>query len=145
MREAAMTAAATIPETGVSTTTAAVWAGRCLTGLFTAFMAFDIGIKLARLPIVEETGRQLGLPAGSGFAIGVGELVLLALYLLPRTATLGAVLLTGLFGGTVALHWVRGDPLASHVLFGVYLGVIAWGGLWLRDPWLRAVFPVRRG
>lgn len=137
--------AATISEVSVAKTGAAVWAGRGLTGLFTAFMAFDIAIKLARLPIVEESGRQLGLPAGSGFAIGVSELVLLALYLFPRTAALGAVLFTGLFGGTVALHWVRGDPLASHILFGVYLGVIAWGGRWLRDARLRAVFPLRRG
>ena len=140
-----MTAAATTPSPSIPKTTVAVWAGRGLTGLFTAFMAFDIGIKLARLPIVEETGRQLGLPAGSGFAIGAGELVLLALYLFPRTAALGAVLLTGLFGGTIALHWVRSDPLASHILFGVYLGLIAWGGLWLRDARLRAVFPLRRG
>jgi hypothetical protein len=138
-----MTAAATTATTSVTKATAAVWTGRVLTGLFTAFMAFDIAIKLIRLPIVEETGRQLGLPAGSGFAIGAGELILLALYLFPRTAVLGAVLFTGLFGGTAAVHWTHGNPLASHILFGVYLGVIAWGGLWLRDPQLRAVFPVK--
>jgi hypothetical protein len=67
----------------------------------------------------------------------------LALYLFPRTSVLGAVLFTGLFGGTAAVHWTHGNPLASHILFGVYLGVIAWGGLWLRDPQLRAVFPVK--
>jgi hypothetical protein len=140
-----MTAAATTTSTSVSKATAAVWTGRVLTGLFTAFMAFDIAIKLIRLPIVEETGRQLGLPAGSGFGIGAGELILLALYLFPRTSVLGAVLFTGLFGGTAAVHWTHGNPLASHILFGVYLGVIAWGGLWLRDPQLRAVFPLKRG
>jgi hypothetical protein len=139
-----MTAATTTATGGWARAAPGVWAGRGLTGLFTAFMAFDIGIKLMRLPVVEETGRQLGLPAGSGFGIGVGELILLALYLYRPTAVLGAVLFTGLFGGTVAIHLIHGDPLASHVLFGVYLGVFAWGGLWLRDAQLRTVFPVRR-
>jgi hypothetical protein len=119
-------------------------AGWILTGLFTAFMLMDCGMKLARLPIVEQTGAQLGLPPGSGFPIGVGEAVMLALYLWPRTSVLGAVLFTGLFGGTAATHWLHHDPLFSHVLFGVYLAVFAWGGLWLRDPALRSVFPVRR-
>jgi hypothetical protein len=118
--------------------------GWVLSGLFTAFMLFDAGIKLARLPIVEETGKQIGLPAGSGFPIGVGEALLLALYLFPRTSVLGAVLFTGLFGGTAATHWLAGNPLPSHILFGVYLGVFAWGGLWLRDARLREVFPFRR-
>lgn len=123
---------------------AAVWGGRILIGLFTAFMLMDLGMKLARLPIVEETGQKLGLPPGSGFGIGVGELILLALYLWPRTSVLGALLFTGLFGGTAAVHWAHGDPLFSHILFGVYLGVIAWGGLWLRDARLRSLFPLRR-
>ena len=119
------------------------WGGWGLTGLFTAFMAFDAGIKLARLPVVEQTGAALHLPAGSGFGIGVLEAALMALYLFPRTSVLGAILLTGLMGGTAAAHWINGDPLASHVLFGVYLGVLLWGGLWLRDPRLRALMPLR--
>jgi hypothetical protein len=119
------------------------WGGWALTGLFTAFMIFDAGIKLARLPIVEETGKQMGLPPGSGFGIGVMEAVLLLLYLFPRTSILGAVLLTGLMGGTAAIHWRHGDPWPSHILFGVYLAVFAWGGLWLRDARLRALMPLR--
>ena len=119
-------------------------AGWILTGLFTAFMAMDVGMKVAQLPIVEETGRQLHLPAGSGLPIGIGEGLLLALYLFPRTSVLGAVLFTGLFGGTAATHLIAGNPLPSHILFGVYLGVVAWGGLWMRDPHLRAIFPFRR-
>jgi hypothetical protein len=119
-------------------------AGWTLTGLFTAFMLFDAGLKLARLPIVEQTGAELGLPPGSGFPIGVMEAVLLALYLLPRTAVLGAVLFTGLFGGTMAVHLLAGSPLFSHMLFGPYLAVFAWGGLWLRDERLRSLFPLRR-
>jgi hypothetical protein len=118
--------------------------GWTLTGLFVAFMLMDVGMKLARLPIVEQTGAQLGLPPGSGFPIGVGEAVILALYLWPRTNVLGAVLFTALFGGAFATHWLHGDPWPSHILFGVYLALFAWGGLWLRDPALRALFPVRQ-
>lgn len=118
-------------------------AGWVLTGLFTAFMLMDVGMKLARAPIVEQTGKQMGLPAGSGFGIGVMEAALLALYLFPRTAVLGAILLTGLMGGTAAIHWIHADPWPSHILFGVYLAVFAWGGLWLRDARLRALFPWR--
>ncbi|MBW8812319.1 MAG: DoxX family protein [Caulobacterales bacterium] len=118
--------------------------GWTLTGLFTAFMIFDSGIKLARLPMVEETGRQIGLPAGSGFSIGVAELAIVALYLFPRTAVLGAILVAALMGGTAAVHWAHGDPWASHILFGPYLAVFAWGGLWLRDARLRALLPIRR-
>jgi hypothetical protein len=124
---------------------AATVTGWTATGLFTAFMALDIGMKLLRLPEVEATGATLGLPPGSGLPIGVMEAILLVLYLVPRTSVLGAVLFTGLFGGTAAVHLVAGNPLFSHILFGVYLGVIAWAGLWLRDPALRAMLPVRRG
>lgn len=133
-----------IAQTAPASGKAQAIAGWVLTGLFTAFMVMDVGMKLASLAIVEETGAQLGLPAGSGLPIGVMEGVLLALYLFPRTSVLGAVLFTGLFGGTAATHWLVGSPLPSHILFGVYLGVIAWGGLWLRDAKLREIFPVRR-
>ena len=121
-----------------------VWAGWTLTGLFTAFMLFDVSIKLMRLPIVEETMKELGVPAGLGFSVGLLEGLLLVLYLVPRTSLLGAVLFTGLFGGTMATHLRAGSPLASHLLFGLYLALFAWGGLWLRDARLRALFPFRR-
>ena len=119
------------------------WAGWVLTGLFTAFMILDFGMKLARAPIVEQTGAQMGLPKGSGFGIGVMELIIVALYLSPGTSVLGAVLVTALMGGTVAIHWMHGDPWPSHILFGVYLALMAWGGLWLRDARLRALMPWR--
>jgi hypothetical protein len=117
--------------------------GYALTGAFTLFMLFDVAIKLIRHPMVEETMRQLGFPGGLGFP-GVIEAICLVLYLVPRTAVLGAVLLMGVFGGGIAIHLRNADPLFSHVLFGVYLGLFMWGGLWLRSPDLRAVFPVRR-
>ena len=107
-------------------------------------MLFDVGIKLLRLPIVDEAMNQLGYPSGLGFVIGVLEGALLILYLIPRTAILGMVLFTGVFGGAIASHLRVGDPLFSHVLFGVYLGAIAWGGLWFRDASLRALLPLRR-
>ena len=119
------------------------WAGRGLTGLFAAFMIFDSGIKLVRLPIVGETLAQLGYPPSVGFGIGLIEAACLVLYLIPRTAVLGALLMTGVLGGAVASHLRLSDPLFTHTLFGVYLGVIMWGGLWLRVPAVRALLPVR--
>ena len=119
-------------------------AGWTLTGLFVLFMLMDVGIKLMRLPVVDESMIALGYAPGIGFWIGVLEAVLLVLYAMPRTSILGAVLFMGVFGGAIATHLRHGDPALTHDLFGVYLGVIMWGGLWLRDPALRALFPVRR-
>jgi hypothetical protein len=119
-------------------------AGWVLTGLFAAFMLFDIGLKLAGVPIVEQTMKQIGYPPGLGLPIGVIEAICLALYLVPRTSLLGAVLFMGVFGGGIASHLRLLDPLFSHILFGVYLGLFMWGGLWLRDPQLRALFPAHR-
>jgi hypothetical protein len=120
-----------------------LYAGWALTTVFSLFMLFDVAIKLVRLPIVEETLAGLGFPPGLGFEIGILEGVLLVLYLVPRTSLLGAVLFTGLFGGAMTAHLRAGSPLASHVLFGLYLGLLAWGGLWLRDAKLRSLFPMR--
>lgn len=119
--------------------------GYALTGAFTLFMLFDVAIKLIRHPMVEQAMRQLGFTDGGlGFSIGVIEAVCLALYLIPRTAMLGAVLMMGVFGGAIAVHLRHADPMFSHVLFGVYLGLFMWGGLWLRSADLRRVFPVRK-
>ena len=118
--------------------------GWALISLFVLFMLFDVAIKWLDLAVVEDAMRQLGYRAGLGFWIGVLETILLVLYVVPRTSTLGAVLFMGVFGGAIASHLRVGDPLLSHDLFGVYLGVVMWGGLWLRDPALRAVLPLRR-
>jgi len=120
------------------------WTGWALTGLFVLFMLLDVAIKWLRLPVVDEAMLQLGFAPDVGFWIGVLETILLALYVVPHTSVLGAILFMGVFGGAIASHLRVGDPLLSHDLFGVYLGVIMWGGLWLRDPALRAVFPLRR-
>lgn len=123
---------------------APIWAGRTLATLFTLFMVFDVTIKLLGLPIVDQTMAQLGWWAGSGRLIGVIELFCLALYLVPRTAVVGAILMTGVLGGAIATHVRVHSPLFSHDLFGVYLGVAMWLGLWLRDIGLQAAIRLRR-
>jgi hypothetical protein len=126
-------------------TNATLWTGRVLSGLFALFMlGASISPKLLRLPVAEETMAQLGWPAGYAFMIGLIELACLVLYLVPRTALLGAVLMMGLLGGAMATQIRAGSPLFSHVLFSLYLGLFMWGGLWLRDGRLRALFPVVR-
>jgi hypothetical protein len=93
---------------------------------------------------VLETSAPLGF-AGAGMARGLGVLLLACtlLYAWPRTAVLGAILLTGYLGGAVATHVRVGDPLFTHDLFGVYVGVLSWLGLYLRDARLRTLVPLR--
>ena len=123
-----------------------VWAGRVLTGLFALFiLGASVFPKLSGMPIAEETMAQLGWPSGYVLMIGLMELTFLVLYLIPRTSLLGAVLFTGLRGGAMATQIRAESPLFSHVLFSIYLGLFMWGGLWLRDASLRAVFPFRAG
>lgn len=118
--------------------------GWALTGLVGAFMVFDAIIKLVPIQPVLDAMRELGFPAGVARPIGIMELAITVLYLVPRTAMLGAVLLTGVMGGAIASHVRIEDPLFSHTLFGLYLGAMAWGGLWLRDERLRALMPWRK-
>lgn len=122
-----------------------LWTGRIMSGLVVAFLVFDGAIKLAPLAIVTETMQQLGYSGSQELARGLGvmTLVIALLYGLPRTSVLGAILLTGLLGGAMATHLRVGSPLFSHLLFGLYLGLLAWGGLYLRDARLRRLIPVR--
>jgi hypothetical protein len=122
-----------------TTSKGALWAGRVLSGLFILFMAFDAGIKLADLQVVRDAMKQLEYPAQYSVLIGAIELVCLVLYVIPRTAVLGAVLFTAVMGGAIATHLRLSDPLFTHTLFGVYLGVLAWVGLYLRDGRVRAL------
>lgn len=119
----------------------ALWAGRILSGLVIAFMLFDGGIKLAPMDIVTETMGQLGWPTSPSLARGLGMVALActALYAFPRTSVLGAILLTGYFGGAIATQLRVGSPVFSHLLFGAYLGLMVWGGLFLRDERVRAL------
>jgi hypothetical protein len=120
------------------------WVGWVMTGLVSAFLLFSSVIKLIGHPSVPETMSQLGWPLEHGLTIGIIELVCVLLYLFPPTAVLGAVLETALLGGAVATHLRVGSPMFSHTLFGVYIGLWVWGGLFFRDPRLRALLPLRR-
>jgi hypothetical protein len=127
-----------------SVSTTAIWSGRVLSGLLILFLLFDGAIKLVPLAIVTETSLLLGIPTHLAQTLGVLTLAGAILYALPRTSVLGAILLTGYLGGAIYVHVRADSPLFSHTLFGVYLGVIMWGGLWLRDPAVRALIPLRR-
>ena len=122
----------------------AVLAGRVLSGLAILFLAADSGAKLLVPDLMIANSPPLGLPADPAFYRLLGAILAMctALYASPRTAALGAVLLTGYLGGAVACHLRVGSPLFGFTLFGVYLGVLVWGGLWLRDPRVRALLPL---
>ena len=131
-------------DTGETTSKAMRWAGWVMTGLVALFLAMDCVIKLIDIEPVKQTMTQLGYPITLDRVIGVIELACLILYVVPRTAVLGAILETAVMGGAIASHLRLGDPLFSHTLFGVYLGLMVWGGLWFRDARLRAMIPLRR-
>ena len=119
-------------------------AGYIMSGVFVLFMLVDAVMKLLALPVVLQTTAQLGYPVTSVRPLGLLLLLCTALYAFPRTAVIGAVLCTGFLGGTVASHIRVESPLFSHVLFGVYLGALLWGGLYLRDARVRELLPLRR-
>jgi hypothetical protein len=116
-----------------------LWTGRVLSGIAVAFLLFDASGKLMRVAAVIEGSLKLGYPESTVVSIGVLLLVGVALYVVPRTAVLGAVYLAAYLGGAVASHYRLGNPLATHVLFPVYVAAFIWGGLALRNPRLLAV------
>ena len=136
---------ATPPATTRPAGRAARRAGWVITGLVTAFLLVNGVTHLLRPPVAVETTAALGFSADSLLVMGTVQLTCLALYLVRPTSVLGAVLLTGYLGGAVTAHLRVGDPLLSHTLFPVYLGALVWIGLWLREPALRAMLPLRRG
>jgi hypothetical protein len=143
-----MNMAAGRPGFAAAGTSAAMrWTGRAFSTLVIVFLLLDGAIKIIPLPVVNQTLQQLGYAGSDALARGLGVLTLLCagLYAWPRTAVAGAVLLTGLLGGAMASHLRVDSPLFSHLLFGGYLGLLAWAGLWLRDARLRTVLPWRRG
>ncbi|KQU04489.1 hypothetical protein ASG56_14210 [Rhodococcus sp. Leaf7] len=126
-----------------ATTTApsrgAVRAGWIISLLVIAFMLFDSIIHLLNLDVVKTSSADLGLPVDMAPKIGIIALIIIVLYAIPRTAPLGAVLLTGYLGGAVITNWRTDQPLVSTVLFAVYVGIFAWLGVWLRDSRVRAL------
>jgi hypothetical protein len=123
----------------------ALWAGRIMSALVVLFLTFDIVIKFVKPapPPVVEALAHLGWSLNLVPILGVLLLLSTALYVIPNTSVLGAILLTGYLGGAIATHLRVGDPLFSHVLFPTYLGVLLWGGLYLREPRLRTLIPLR--
>lgn len=133
----------TAPRAGTSR--AAVWTGRVLSGLGVLFMLFDGGAKVLDLiPPEVKAANNLGWPDHALFTVGVLALLCTALYLIPRTAVLGCILLTGYFGGAIASHVRVDSPLFTHTLFPVYIAALFWVGLLLRDDRVRAIFAPRR-
>jgi hypothetical protein len=113
--------------------------GWVLSGIVIAFLAMDSTMKLLALPVVTQASAALGWPDDASTARLLGALLvsITLLYAVRRASILGAILLTGYLGGAVATHARIGSPLFIHTLFGVYLGVLAWSGLYLRNPKLR--------
>jgi hypothetical protein len=122
----------------------AIWTGRVLTGLAVLFLLFDSAGKLFEVQPVIDGTRQLGYSRDIVFTLGVILLSCVVVYLIPRTAVLGALLLTGYLGGAVATHVRVTNPLFSHTLFPIYVAIFIWGGLVLRDARLLAFAPWRR-
>ncbi|GAA3409183.1 DoxX family protein [Paenibacillus hodogayensis] len=120
------------------------WTAWILSGLVIVFMLFDSITKLFKAgPVVEGT-LSLGYAEHHVAVIGVLGLISILLYAFPRTSVLGALLLTAYWGGAIATHVRLDSPLFSHILFSVYLGILAWGGLWLRDETVRNLIPLRK-
>jgi len=119
-------------------------AGWGISGLAIAFLLMDASMKLLALPVVLQAQAELGF-GGEDVARELGAILLACtlLYAAPQTAVLGAIMLTGYLGGAVAVKMRVGDPLFTHVLFGVYVGVLVWGGIYLRDARLREMLPLR--
>jgi DoxX-like family len=131
---------------GPNISNAARWTGRVLSGVVILFLLLDGAMKLLPLQVVTETMDKMGWGASDNLARGLGIITIVCsvLYAVPPTSILGAILLTGYLGGAIASHVRIDSPLFSHTLFGLYLGLIVWGGLWLRDGTMRSLLPFRR-
>ncbi|HZB61658.1 MAG TPA: DoxX family protein [Microvirga sp.] len=123
-----------------------VWTGRILSGLVVLFLLLDSAMKLVPLQVVIDTTKDLGWPTDPTTLRALGGVLIVSalLYAYRPSSLLGAVLITAYLGGAVATHARIASPLLSHTLFGVYVGVATWAGLWLREPRLRALLPLVR-
>ncbi|MDN5941672.1 MAG: DoxX family protein [Nitrospira sp.] len=121
--------------------TALIWVGRIISGLVITFLLMDAAMKLVPVQPVIDTMQTLGFDSTDTLARGLGILLLVctALYAFPKTALLGAVLLTGYLGGAVAIQLRAGNPLFSHILFGGYIGMFMWAGLLIRNGQIRSL------
>jgi DoxX-like family len=120
---------------------AALWTGRVMSALPVLMILFGSVVKLMRLPSVVEAFTRIGVPERLILPVGTIELLCCVIYVIPQTAVLGAILMTGLLGGATITGLRIGDP--SYPL-PVILGMLAWGGLFMRDPRLRELIPLRK-
>jgi hypothetical protein len=120
-----------------------LWTGRALTTLSGLFLVMDGGMKLIKPPFVVQGTVQLGYPESAIVGTGVVLLICTVLYLIPRTAVLGAMLLTGYLGGAIAINVRAGQP-AFNIVFVVIFACVAWGGLWLRITRLEQLLSLKR-
>ena len=125
------------------TTRTKLWTSRALSAIVSLFLLFDSVIHLMVIGPVVDSFNQLGYPVDTAMALGVVELICLALYLFPRTSIFGAILLTGYLGGAIATQIRAGAPLFS-IIFPIFIALFLWGGLFLLDGRLRALMPLRR-
>ena len=132
-----------LPTQASVNSTKALWAGRIVSGLVTAFLLFDAIIHLMKPAPVVEAFAKLGFPIRLAVPLGIVELVCVLLYVIPGASILGAILLTGYLGGAIAIQLPTGNPFFGEVLFPVYIGIFLWGGIYLRDERLRTLIPFR--
>ncbi len=118
----------------------ALWIGRIMTALPVLMLLFSAVMKLINAPGVADGFTHLGWPTSLTFGLGLLEVSCAILYAIPRTAVLGAILVTGYLGGAIATHVRIGEPFIMQAIFGV----LVWGGLYLRDPRIRALIPLYR-
>ena len=123
---------------------AALWTGRLVSGFVTLFLAFDAAMKLSGAAEAVKGTSDLGYNPNVLVPLGITQLACLTLYLVPRTAPLGAILWTGYLGGAIATHVRLEHPLFSHVLFPIYVATFLWAGLFLRDSRVRSLFSAGR-
>jgi hypothetical protein len=139
MTAALLDSAPAVSSPVVTTSSRSRWAGRILSGIAVLFLTFDLSLKLLGVKEAVEGTVQLGWQPHHLPILGAIQLVCLALYLIPRTAPLGAILWTGYLGGAIATHLRLDNPLFSHILFPIYVAAFIWGGLYLRDARVRAL------
>ncbi|MFT3713074.1 MAG: DoxX family protein [Archangium sp.] len=135
--------AASSPSTSTSSSNAAKWVGRALSGFAVLFLLFDVSIKLSGHSAVAQSAQELGLPMAQMVPTALTLLACVTLYVIPRSSVLGAVLLTGYLGGAIEVHARVGSPVFSHLLFPVYVAAFVWGGLYLRDLRVRQMISAR--
>jgi hypothetical protein len=117
-----------------------VWTGRVITGLVSLLLLFSAAMKFVGGAEVKEGMAHLGLPEPMTIPLGILEAACTVIYLIPATSVLGAILLAGYIGGAICTHWRAGDPFLPQVA----IGLVIWLGIYLREPRLKALIPIRK-